>query len=115
MTRIIVHSIEDMPGEARDGLPLGCVLETATRKGGPTVVAYGQGGTFSAKGLQIVATGIGSYVAHFEVAEAPDFNKPIRLQATDVHAALQWLREHYHGTFALYVETASTFLGEFDS
>lgn len=107
--RIIVKSIDDMPGEARDGIPLGCILDL---DGTPTIVAYGQGGTFSAMGLSIVATNMQPYLAYFD--EDVD-NEPIRLQATDMQATLMWLREHYHGSFALYVQPASTYLGEFDS
>lgn len=113
--RIVVKSIDNMPGEARDGLPLGCILDEDA-SAGPTVVAYGEGGTFSAAGLRIVATQMQSYLAYFEEDDDNSgYNEPIRVKATDMQAALMWLREHYHGEFTLYVQPASTYLGEFQS
>ncbi len=106
MTRIIVKSIDDMPGEARDGIPLGCVLDTAF----PTVIAYGQGGPFSAAGMAILATRMNQYTAYYE--DDVD-NEPVRLKATDIEAALMWLREYGDGEFTLYVTPASTHLGMF--
>lgn len=108
--RIIVHSIGSMPEGA--SIPLGCVLDNDRVLVGPTVVAYGEGGTFNLAGLRIVATQMQPYLAYFEEDNG---NEPIRLRATDIQAALMWLREHYHGEFALYVQPASTYLGEFQS
>ncbi len=103
--RIIVKSIGNMPGKA--SIPLGCVLD----KDGPTVVAYGEGGTFSAKGLRIVATNMSRYVAYF--ADDVD-NEPVNVQALDLQAALMWLRNDSEGEFSLYVIPASTHLGIFN-
>ncbi len=105
--RIIVNSIEDMPGEARDGLPLGCVLETE-RGEWPRVVAFGQGGTWSQEGLRLAATDVVSYAAY-----AGEDDEAIMVRATDIHAALMWLRYHFTGPFNIYVRGASTFIGEF--
>ena len=112
MNRIIVHSIGSMPKEA--SIPLGCVLDKDTPLGPMIVVAYGQGGTFNEAGLGILAHEMRPYVAYMHNGDADD-NEPIRLRAIDINAALMWLREHYHGSFALYVQPASTYLGEFDS
>ncbi len=113
MTRTIVKSIGDMPGEARDGLPLGCVLDNIPFVG-PMVVAYGEGGTFSAAGLRIVpGDAMHSYLAYFE--DDPE-NEPVRVRAIDLNAALMWYRENYdNGEFSLYVVPASTHLGVFKS
>ena len=108
--RIIVKSIDQMPGEARGGIPLGCVLETD----GPTVIAYGKGGTFSAAGLDIVDASLRTYVAYFGDDFASSFDAPVSVQAIDIQAALMWLREHHHGSFSLFVEAASSYLGEFN-
>ena len=112
MTRTIVKSIGDMPGEARDGLPLGCVLDDLICFG-PIVVAFGEGGTFNAAGLRMVPNeSMRSYLAYFEDDES---NEPIRIRATDTEAALMWYREHYKGEFSLYVTPASEHLGIFQS
>ncbi len=108
MTRIIVNSIEDMPGEARGGIPLGCVLETENGKG-PRVVAFGQGGTWSQEGLRLAATDVVSYAAYVGADD-----ETIMVRATDIHAALMYLREHFTGPFNIHVRGASTFIGEFD-
>lgn len=132
MTRIIVESIDQMPGEARDGLPLGCVLETDgpngpciitdaegenpddctthEHEGGPRVVAFGQGSTFSKAGLEIIAPTLMTFVANF----GDNCEEPEEIRATDIRAALQWLRRHYCGSFNLHVEGASIYLGEFE-
>ena len=108
--RIIVKSIDDMPGKARGGLPLGCILEKGVT--GPTVVAYGEGGTFSIDGLDLLNASLRSYTAYFDDHEDDD---PAVVQALDVEAALMWLREAYHGSFTLHVDAGSVYLGEFDS
>ena len=112
--RIVVKSIGDMPGKARGGLPLGCVLEPDV-EGPPTVVAYEEGGTFSAEGLKILANHMNTYVAYFEDEENTCDNEPILIRAIDLQAALMWYREHYGREFALYVVPAKTYLGEFPS
>ena len=108
--RIVVKSIGDMPGKARGGLPLGCILETDVT--GPTVVAYEEGGTFNAEGLDLLDASLRSYRAYFDKNET---DEPIVVQALDVEAALMWLREKYHGSFTLHVEAGSVYLGEFNS
>ncbi len=104
MTRIIVESIDSMPGEARDGLPLGCVLETE----GPRVVAFGPGSSFSKAGLRIIDAPL-TFVAHF----GDDCEVPVEVRAKDIQAATKWLRRHFCGSFSLYVEAANSYLGEF--
>ena len=108
--RIIVKSIDDMPGKARGGLPLGCILEKGVT--GPTVVAYGEGGTFSIDGLDLLDASLRSYKAYFDEDET---GEPAVVQALDIEAALMWLREAYHGSFTLHVDAGSVYLGEFNS
>ena len=116
--RIVVKSIGDMPGKARGGLPLDCILETDVA-GPPTVVAYGEGGTFSIDGLDLLDASLRTYTAYFDspmfAAYESEPDEPVVVQALDIEAALMWLREKYHGSFSLHVEAASVYLGEFNS
>ena len=108
--RIVVKSIGDMPGKARGGLPLGCILDTGVT--GPTVVAYGESGTFSAEGLDLLDASLRSYTAYFDENA---IEEPTVVQAIDMEAALMWLREAYQGSFSLHVDAGSVYLGEFNS
>ncbi len=113
--RIIVKSIDQMPGEARGGIPLGCVLEAD--HGQYRVVAYGKGSTWSGAGLNICAPTMNEYEAIFSHGAGPEEDEGeslIELQATDIQAALQWVEEHFIGPFSLYVvQPRAIFLGEF--
>ena len=109
--RIVVKSIDDMPGKARDGIPLGCILDTDVA-GPPTVVAYGEGGTFSEEGLKLLDASLQSYTAYFDEDETA---QPAVVRALDVQAALMWFREAYQGSFTLHVDAGSVYIGEFDS
>jgi hypothetical protein len=111
MTRIIVETIDDMPGSPgnRGGLPLGCVLETD----GPTVLAHGEGATFSSEGLERIAQDMQTFTAIWR--DIPDNEgQTIEVRALDLQAALQWLARHYHGPFELWVDAAPVYLGEFE-
>ncbi len=104
--RIIVETIDDMPGKARDGLPLGCVLETD----GPKVVAFSQGSTFSNEGLRLITSPLMTFVAHFDI---DCDEEPVEVRAKDIRAALQWLQRHFCGLCRVYVKAATIYLGEF--
>ena len=115
--RIIVESIDQMPGEARGGIPLGCVLET---DGPMMVVAFAQGSTWSAAGLAICAPNLHTYLAifppvTFERVDSGEYEggEPIEVRATDIPAALAWIQRHYNGPFDLHVKPMAVFLGEF--
>lgn len=118
--RIIVHSIGSMPEGA--SIPLGCVLDNDRVLVGPTVVAYGEGGTFNSAGMKILAAHMYTYLAIYppvtedriDSGEYED-GEPIEVRATDTHAALMWLREHYQGQFDLHVKPMAVYLGEFQS
>lgn len=114
MTRIIVHTIDDMPEEAKGGLPLGCVLETPQPEADTlseqlgAVVAYGEGATFS--GHTAIWWRHGAF-RKYTVGHSTD---PITVHAVDVEAALMWLRHHYVGPFEFWVHPAPVYLGEFE-
>lgn len=111
MTRIIVETIDDMPGEPgkRGGLPLGCILETD----GNRVVAFGPGSTWSEAGLGLISPDVQTFTAIFP-DDSECENPPVKVRAVDLRAALQWLGRHFHGPFDLHVDAAPVYLGEFE-
>lgn len=108
MGRMIVQSIDDMPGQG--GVPLGCLVETGDHE--PIVVAYGLGGTFSREGLTRIAPDMCEYTAYFDIAFA--FDIPLQLRAVDIDAATTWLRAHHKGPFCLTITPNTTYLGRFE-
>lgn len=110
--RIIIETIDDMPSPARGGVPLGSILERTDDKN-YQIVAYGQGGTWSQKGLQLCARDLHKFTATFMGDDEDDDGGQVKVFATDIPAVLTYLRQHFVSAFGLFVDPAPVFLGEF--
>jgi hypothetical protein len=94
-----VHKYGDL------GIPLDSVIDVGDEI---QCVAYGEGGTFSRDGLNLLHPDMNKYLAQLESGDT------IEVFAADVSATVMYMRHHYQGKFDLMVTVKQAiFLGAF--